>query len=119
MCFVRVYLIFMRSDGGELREEMAGVCEGEMHGAYPGDEPLTLMRFLSCGLPKLYEAFGWKSVCGWGYNLKGMKGKISFFLFFLKFCFFYYSLFHGMMHDDLTVVEGESVENRGQLVSMW
>ena len=66
---------------------MAGVCEGECIGRSPGDEPLTLTRCHSCGLPQLYEAFGWKSVCGRVYNLKGIKGKISFLLLFLKLCF--------------------------------
>ena len=53
-----------------------------------GDEPLTLKRCFSCGLPQLYEALeGWKSVCVQAYNLKGMKGKFSVFLLFLKLCF--------------------------------
>ena len=36
-------------------------------------------------MPQLYEAFeGWKSVCGRGYNFKGIKGKFYVFLLFLK-----------------------------------
>ena len=62
---------------------MAGICEGECMGCSPGDEPLTLMRYHSCGLP--HEALeGWKSVCGQAYNLKGIKGKFSVFLLFLS-----------------------------------
>ena len=34
-----------------------GVYEGEYIGCSPGDEPLTLMRCHSFGLPQLYEAF--------------------------------------------------------------
>ena len=47
----------LRKRGFDVRQakRMVGVCE---------DEPLTLMRFHSCGLPQLHEAFGWKSVCG-------------------------------------------------------
>ena len=42
----------------------------QMTGAYPGDEPLTLTRCHSFGLPWLYEAVeGWKS--GRASNLKG------------------------------------------------
>ena len=70
---------------------MVGVCEGECMGCSPGDEPLTLKRCHSCGLPQLYEAFeGWKSVCGRAYNLKPKKmakmGNFSVFLLFLKLC---------------------------------
>ena len=32
------------------------VCEGECMGNSLGDEPLTLMRYQSCGLSQLYEA---------------------------------------------------------------
>ena len=54
----------------------------------PGDEPLTLTRCHSYGLSELYEAFeGWKSVDGQTYNLKGIKGKFSVCLIFLKLCF--------------------------------
>ena len=67
---------------------MAGFCEGECMGRSPGDEPLTLTRYHSCGLPQLYEACeGWKSVCGRAYNLKEIKGKFSVFLLFIKLCF--------------------------------
>ena len=38
----------------------------------------------SCGLPQLNEAFGWKSVCGRAYNLKGIMRKI-YFLSFVSF----------------------------------
>ena len=39
-------------------------------------------------MPQLYEACEWwKSVCGRAYNLKGIKGKFSVFLLFLKLCF--------------------------------
>ena len=63
-------------------------CEGECMGRSPGDEPLAFMRCQSCGLPQLYKAFeGWTSACGRSYNLKGIKGKISCFLLFLKLCF--------------------------------
>ena len=64
-----------------------GVCEGECIGRNPGDEPLTLTRCHSCGLPQLFEAFeGWHSVCGQAYNLKVIKRKFSVFLL-LKHCF--------------------------------
>ena len=53
-----------------------------------GDEPLTLMRCHICGLPQLYEALeGWKSISDQAYNLEGIKGIISVFLLFFKFCF--------------------------------
>ena len=66
---------------------MARVCEGECMARSPGDEPLTLTRRYNCGLPQLYEAVeGWKSV---SLQLKGIKGKLSVFLFFLKLCFSY------------------------------
>ena len=58
-----------------------GVGEEECTGRSPGDAPLTLTRWHSCGLPHLYEALeGWKSICGRAYNLKGIKGNC--------FCFF-------------------------------
>ena len=67
------------------RSEWQGFFVGEYMGRCPGDEPLTLTRCHSCGLPQLYEALeGWKSVCGRVYNLKGIKGKFSVFLLFLK-----------------------------------
>ena len=57
---------------------MAGFCEEECMGCSPGDEPLTLTRYHSCGLLQLYEALeGWKSVCGLAYILNCLKGKIS------------------------------------------
>ena len=37
---------------------MAGVCEGECMGCSLRDEPLTLMRCHSCGLPQLLEPLG-------------------------------------------------------------
>ena len=62
-----------------------------------GDEPLTLTRCHSCGLSQLYEACGWKFVCG-------LKRKI---LFFLKLCFFFYcSSFYCMMRADPAVAGG-------------
>ena len=66
---------------------MMGVCEGECMGWSPGDEPLTLMRCLSCGLQELYETLEthlWPSL-----QFKGHKGEIFFFfleLFFLFYC---------------------------------
>ena len=54
---------------------MAGVCEWEGMGRYPGDEPLTLTRCHSCGLQQLYEALEeQKSVFGQAHNL-GYKGE--------------------------------------------
>ena len=53
-----------------------------------GDEPLTLTRCHSCGLPQLYEAFeGWKSVLWLSLQLNGHKGEIFVFLLFLNLCF--------------------------------
>ena len=71
---------FLREIGLDVRQarRMAGVCEEECTGRSPLNEPLTLTRRHSCGLPKLYETIGRKSVCGRAYNLKGIKGKISF-----------------------------------------
>ena len=69
-------------------------------GHSPGDEPLTLTIWYSCGLSKLYEAFGWKSVCGQAYNIKGIKRKISVFLLFLQLFLCYCSSFHGMIRAD-------------------
>ena len=70
------------------RCEWGGVCEGEYMVHRLGYAPMTLTRFHSCGLLQLYEAFeGWESICGLAYNLKGIKGKISIFLHFLKLCF--------------------------------
>ena len=64
---------------------MVRVFEGECMGRSPGDDPLTLTRWHSSGLPQLYEALeGWKAVCGLAYNLKGIKGKLYVFLLFLK-----------------------------------
>ena len=63
---------------------MAGICEGECMGLSPGDEPLTLTRCHIYGLPQLYEALGWKFRLWPTHNLKGIKGKIYFFL---KLCF--------------------------------
>ena len=51
-----------------------------------GDEPLSLMRCQSCGLPQLYESLEWwKSICEQAYNLKGIKGNFQFFFSFLSF----------------------------------
>ena len=56
---------------------MVGVCERE-----------CMTRCHICGLSQLYEALeGCKSVCDRAYNLKGIKGKFSVFLLFLKLCF--------------------------------
>ena len=52
-------------------------------GSRPGDEPQTLMTCHSCELLQIYEACGWKAVCGQAYKLKGIKGK-NVFIFFLK-----------------------------------
>ena len=60
---------------------MTGVCKREFIGRSPVDEQLTLTRCLSCGLPPLNEALGWKSGCGRAYNLKRIKGKVSFLTF--------------------------------------
>ena len=67
------------------------------------NEPLTLTRCHSFGLPQIYEALeGWKSV--YSLQCKGHKGG--------NFCFsyvssvlilFYCSSFHGMMCADRTV----------------
>ena len=43
---------------GAGEENMARVCEGECMVRSPEDEPLTLTRCHSCGLPLLYEALG-------------------------------------------------------------
>ena len=50
-------------------------------GHSPGDEPLTLKRCHSCGLPQQYKPVrgGSPSVAELN-NLKGIKGKISVFL---------------------------------------
>ena len=87
---------------------MAGVCKGECMGHSPGDEPQTLTRCHSCGLPQLYEALeGWNSVRGRAYNFKGIKGKFSVFLLF------YCCSFLGMMRVDPAVVGGgDSVINK-------
>ena len=58
-----------------------GVCEGECMGHSSGDEPLTLTRCHSYMKPVK------KFFCGRAYNLKGIKGKFSVFLIFLKLCF--------------------------------
>ena len=75
-------------------------------GLSPGDEPLTLTRCYSCGLPQLYgDLEGWKSVCGRAYNFQGIKGKICFL--FLKLCVsFTCRSFQGMMVADFAVVVG-------------
>ena len=57
---------------------MAGVCEGECMGRSPEDEPQTLTRYHSCGLPQLYEALGWKLFSCPSLQLKGDKGEIFF-----------------------------------------
>ena len=63
-------------------------------GRSQGDEPLTLTRSNSCGLPKLYEVLeGQKSVYDRAYNLKGIKVKFSVLLLFLKLCFSFVSCF--------------------------
>ena len=86
---------------------MAGFLRGECMGCSLGDEALNLTRCHNCGLPQLYEAFeGWKPVCGRAYNLKGIKGKFSIFLHFLKLCFSFTSSFLGMMRDDHAVAGG-------------
>ena len=75
----------LKKRGSDVRQAIRMVQDrsewwGFVMGCTPGDEPLTLMRYHSCGLPQLYEAFeGWKSVCGLAYNLRGN------FLFFFSF----------------------------------
>ena len=79
----------------------------EWRGFVRENEPLTLTRCHSSGMPQLYEAFeGWKSVCGRAFSLKGIKGKISVFRLFLSLCFFYRSSFHGIMRADPKVAGG-------------
>ena len=64
---------------------MGAVCEGECMGHSLGDKPLTWTRCHGCGFAQLYEALEVrKSVCSRAYNLKGIKGKISVYLLFLK-----------------------------------
>ena len=50
----------LRKRGLDVRQarRMVGVCERECMGCSLEDEPLTLMRCHSCGLPQLYEALG-------------------------------------------------------------
>ena len=56
---------YVRECAGSHRQARRMVQDGsEWQGFVRGDEPLTLMRCHSCGLPQLYEAFeGWKSIC--------------------------------------------------------
>ena len=62
-----------------------GICEGECMRRCPGDEPLTLTRCDSCEMPQLFETNeGWKSVLWHSPELRGIKGKFSVFLHFLK-----------------------------------
>ena len=63
---------------------MVGFCEGECMGRSPGHEPMALTRCHSCALPQVYEALGWKSICGRAYNLKGKRGKFLSFLSFVS-----------------------------------
>ena len=82
----------LKKRGLDVRQarRMLGVCEGECIGHSPGDEPMTLSRCYSCGLPELYkhchmlpqlyEAFiGWKSVLWLSLQLKGHKMEIFWF----------------------------------------
>ena len=65
-----------------------GVCEEECH---------------SCEFSLLYEALeGWKSVLWLSPQLKGVKGKVSFFSFLLTLMT-YFGSFHGMMRGDPAV----------------
>ena len=57
-----------------------GGFEGESMGHTPRNEPQTLKR----GTVVFCRSYGWKSVCGGAYNLKGVKMKIYSFFFFLK-----------------------------------
>ena len=51
------------------RSEYWPFVRGNAWGVALGNEPLTLARCHSCGLPHLYEALeGWTSVCGRAYN---------------------------------------------------
>ena len=55
-------------------------------GRSPENEPLTLTRCHSCGLPQLYEVFeGWNSVLWPSLQFNGHKGEIFFFFSFLSF----------------------------------
>ena len=65
------------------RSELQGFLRGNEWGVIRG-ELLALTRCHSSGLPQLYKDLGWKCVYGRDYNLKGIKGKISVFLLFLK-----------------------------------
>ena len=58
-----------------------------MVGVSEGDEPLTLTRCHSCGLPQLYETFeGWNVRLWLGLQLKGHKrGNFLFFFSLLSF----------------------------------
>ena len=60
------------------------VCNGECVEFSPEDEPLTLQDITVVGYHSYMKPLGGSSVCGQTYNLKGIKGKISFFL---KLCF--------------------------------
>ena len=73
----------LRNRGLDVRQarRMVVVCVGECMGHIPRDEPQTLTRCHSSELSLLYAACGWKSVCVQTYNLKGIKGKISFLIF--------------------------------------
>ena len=59
---------------------MAEVYERECLGHSLGSKPLILTR---CHNMRPFWA-GSLSVCGHAYNVKGIKGKISLFLFFLR-----------------------------------
>ena len=64
---------------------MAGVCEGECMGRSARGEHLTLTILLVVGCHSYMNPLkGGSFVCGRAYNLKGVKGKFSVFLLFLK-----------------------------------
>ena len=71
----------LKKRGLDVREARRMVHDRSVwRGFVRGNEPFTLTRCHSCELPQLYEGLeGWISVCG---QLKGIKGKISFFHIF-------------------------------------
>ena len=64
---------------------MAGVCEGECRGRSVGNEPLTLRDATVVGCHSYRKPLGGSSDCGRAYNVKVIKGKISFIVSFLSF----------------------------------
>ena len=83
---------------------MAGVCNGEYFGHSPGDEPLTLMRCNSSRLSQLFETLKDGVLFVAKPATLGIKGKFSFFFYFVYLLLFYYPSFLGMMRPDPTLV---------------